>query len=1755
MKTQYILMALWALMTVVLPTPARGGGGGFTPGHVFVSITSPDPCDFGGSEGIAEIDPVTGAISLFADSDDGLCLVNGLRFTPDGSQLYALNLGHLLPEFDGGWVQAFNPDGTSEVVLDASDGIFGPNGANGLAFDAHGNLYVVNAEVGTILKFPADGGPATVFADLTDGLAGRGALDFAPNGDLFYCGDFAGAIIRITPEGESSVFDTLPAPSSLVFDAHGNLFVGAGQAGVGTTFYRYDNGDPNSRRILAQGFKGQSGVPSPVALSADGSVLYVVQANGFLFAIDAEDGTTTLVATIGSVLGGRPHGIAVYAPEPIPATSEWGILLMTLLLLTGGTLLLSRGSAHETHGSQTRAVLRKRSFGRKVMKAQRSNVILLGAMCTASLYSVRPAMGECLSHGDPELCGKWGQVIPVETWKIEAVHMILLKTGNLLVFDEYFGDVRVWDRATETMRDSIALPLDSAGLAIPLFCAGHAQLPDGRVVLSGGGEGYSEAHEHTVIFDPDAADPSDPWIDADDMPTPPGAPNGKRWYPTNTTMGDGKIMVLTGDIFGPYPHTADVPLIFDASKDWQTEDQYTELPNPNPPWQHLPYYPFVFQLSDGSMLYAGSRIADEAVTTELTAQRLTENPGDGTFSWIDVDSTPKRAWSAVMYGRDRIMKGGGRDMTEYGCGRQEGTTYKKMYTLDLTSPNPQWDATMAELNTARQHLYLVPLPDGKILAACGCNTTGDVAHPELYDPGLDEWKDMVPMATGLKVCYGKYASGIYCTADADCWTCSGLNGLVCRDDNECPQGQTCGLQQSNECEDALRTHHATALLLPDARVIVAGTRFDAQIFSPPYLFNANGPICDDDRPKIDSVTSPESDVMYYGRGASIRTGSAMQAASIDSVVLIRLGSATHGFDQDTRFVKLTKNYVPLSDTVTVVAPANGNEAPPGYYMLFIVNNSGVPSLAKIIALDADCDNNGVFDRCDLSCESSDCDQSTCGGSVCDCNRNNVPDVCDIANGTSADTTGQPGEQIPDECEVVYGCDDQDTSGPFCVDCTILGVDCNDNDTADECEICRGDSHDCDVDGVPDDCQVPPPGGTCTTGCKSDCNANGVPDECDPNCNNNLFPDDCDITQGTSLDCNGNGVPDECEADCNSNNVADECDITDCNGTWQCADCNGNGIPDECDPNCNGNDPPDDCAISECDGSEWCADCQCNGIPDGCDITTGQSYDCDNNNVPDECQAPAALALPSGAAHQASKHRYISIESDANQQCVALKVTLTSMKRCSGLLSRACGVLDVDDDCEDSVPGSGTCVEHPDLATAGPWWVQPPGQEPLGCIPGPCGDEDWFARVGSTRYFDRWTLRTLHIGDCEIIPVATYEIRACLPPYGTICSDALSVPTIAQPFLSPGFRGNYGDVAGPVDPVTGNYTVPDGLTNVVDVSAYILTEQNYGTANKPQTHPTWVDLHGLGDGNPPQYILNVSDLGQILKAFAGDAWTDDPGNLNPGQCTNKSYSRDPGGVSVTFTLVAKDDLIDPTEAVVVDVYIDSPSSVDVGAYEVRLEVTGGISGDLCLQEAKVIKKLCAGGTDDGEPCTTAGDCAAPGTCDPRPDYIFGEETAVEARSLVTKQLSNAKEAGGVSVQGQKYLATYTFQPCNGATGVFNISVKEDYDLSFLNDSAGVLLASTGGETQVVGVGVDCLTDAHCGQIACQTGTCINNACVYDNAPQGTPCDDGLFCTLTDECDGNGACVGTGDKCTLPRNPECCESEDRCYNPGNPPVYCD
>ena len=118
---------------------------------------------------------------------------------------------------------------------------------------------------------------------------------------------------------------------------------------------------------------------------------------------------------------------------------------------------------------------------------------------------------------------------------------------------------------------------------------------------------------------------------------------------------------------------------------------------------------------------------------------------------------------------------------------------------------------------------------------------------------------------------------------------------------------------------------------------------DVQIFSPPYLFTSGGGMAT--RPVINSAPSSIS----YGQTFFIGTNAGLNA----KVSLVRLPSVTHGFNQDQRVVFLNPPTNVTSSGFNVVAPDKADLCPPGYYMLFVSNSSGVPSVAKIIKVQQD----------------------------------------------------------------------------------------------------------------------------------------------------------------------------------------------------------------------------------------------------------------------------------------------------------------------------------------------------------------------------------------------------------------------------------------------------------------------------------------------------------------------------------------------------------------------------------------------------------------------------------------------------------------------------------------------------------------------------------------------------------------------------------------------------------------------------------
>ena len=109
---------------------------------------------------------------------------------------------------------------------------------------------------------------------------------------------------------------------------------------------------------------------------------------------------------------------------------------------------------------------------------------------------------------------------------------------------------------------------------------------------------------------------------------------------------------------------------------------------------------------------------------------------------------------------------------------------------------------------------------------------------------------------------------------------------------------------------------------------------NAEIFSPPYLFRGT-------RPTISSAPA----TVRYGEAFRILTA---DAGSIAKVSLIRLGAVTHAFGQNGRQLRL--EFTADATGLTVTAPSTGNIAPPGHYMVFIVNGSDVPSVTKIVKI-------------------------------------------------------------------------------------------------------------------------------------------------------------------------------------------------------------------------------------------------------------------------------------------------------------------------------------------------------------------------------------------------------------------------------------------------------------------------------------------------------------------------------------------------------------------------------------------------------------------------------------------------------------------------------------------------------------------------------------------------------------------------------------------------------------------------------------
>jgi hypothetical protein len=294
-----------------------------------------------------------------------------------------------------------------------------------------------------------------------------------------------------------------------------------------------------------------------------------------------------------------------------------------------------------------------------------------------------------------------------------------------------------------------------------------------------------------------------------------------------------------------------------------------------------PYYPDMFVAPNGKVFLAGY----------LQTTRYLDVSGNGQWTTVAERNVADRTMgSAVMYAPGKILYAGGGDPPT-----------RSAEVIDLNDPSPTW-RNVSGMAFPRRQLNATILADGTVLVTGGTsgpgfnNQAGAIHAAELWNPETERWTILAS-------------------------------------------------------ESKHRTYHGTTVLLPSGQVLSSGSgdgggipyansELSAQVFTPPYLLNADGTPAV--RPSITSAPSRLS----YGQSFTVETP---DAASISKGTLIRLSSVTHAFNQSQLIYPLT--FTPAGQTsLGVVAPTSPNLAPPGPYMLFLVNAAGVPSVAKMVTV-------------------------------------------------------------------------------------------------------------------------------------------------------------------------------------------------------------------------------------------------------------------------------------------------------------------------------------------------------------------------------------------------------------------------------------------------------------------------------------------------------------------------------------------------------------------------------------------------------------------------------------------------------------------------------------------------------------------------------------------------------------------------------------------------------------------------------------
>jgi hypothetical protein len=391
-------------------------------------------------------------------------------------------------------------------------------------------------------------------------------------------------------------------------------------------------------------------------------------------------------------------------------------------------------------------------------------------------------------------------------------------------------------------------------------------------------------------------------------------------------MSDGRVLV-TGGLNGVPPAMdkgiPEVEIFDPATTSWSAAANMNDGR----------WYPTNIELQDGTiMVLSGSNENAKGIVKAL------EEYDESANNWTILPTSANLPVNVETYPRMFLTTAGKLVMTG-----QLQTTRQ----LDPSNNKAPWSVLGNMLYGNRVYGSYAMLPGlNQILAAGGHNSLSLCQDPgcatntsEIFDLTTNTWTN----TTGF-MANARYNGNLELLADGTLLMVGGNQVSKYTDPVEAAElfNPSTGQWTTMASQTARRGYHSTALLLPDGRVLSAGSDDFAapnyskyvEIFSPAYL-SAGA------RPTITS--SPTS--AKYGAQFTISTP---DASTIKTVALIRPGASTHAQNWDQRYVTLT--FTAGSGIITATAPPNSNYAPPGYYMIAMVNTSGVPAVMPFIQL-------------------------------------------------------------------------------------------------------------------------------------------------------------------------------------------------------------------------------------------------------------------------------------------------------------------------------------------------------------------------------------------------------------------------------------------------------------------------------------------------------------------------------------------------------------------------------------------------------------------------------------------------------------------------------------------------------------------------------------------------------------------------------------------------------------------------------------